>query len=495
MAPVAQEGPAPRGEADEASRGSAVKLAAEVSSRLLLLFSTVLLIRGLGAADYGLLLGLQVYALLLAELGELGLQPLASRALVAGTISLRAFLRARLALAALAAAAALAAGLLVPPLAARLGAPAVDGPSLALLVLWFALSGWGEFLGVALRCRGRRTHEALVLLLLRAGALAAAALALLAGSGVRGVSALLAASTAPALALAVALLRRTAAPAPPGAAPCAPAASSPDLPPGQVLRESAPLAVHAALLLLGPRVEYLALWWLRGDHEVGLFAAGLSVIWFLGMVPTAATAGAMPALTREALRGEGAVRRRTAATLSLLGAPAAVGLALVAGPVVRLLLGPGYSPGDYAAAGVPLCVMASAVPALFLNSLLAASLIAASRAPWLPRLTALRVGTAAVLAAVLVPPWGGVGAAAGLVTAEWLLLFASALACRRAGFAVPVLRPLLWALAACLPMALAVTGVRESLPLAVPLGALTFAATLAAGLLLLPRARHHLAWP
>ena len=40
-----------------------------------------------------------VYALLLAELGELGLQALASRALVAGTLSLESLVRARLVLA------------------------------------------------------------------------------------------------------------------------------------------------------------------------------------------------------------------------------------------------------------------------------------------------------------------------------------------------------------------------------------------------------------
>ena len=51
-------------------------------------------------------------------------------------------------------------------------------PVLAPLVLWFALSGWGEFLGVALRSRGRRVAEAVLLLCLRSLGLVAAALAL-----------------------------------------------------------------------------------------------------------------------------------------------------------------------------------------------------------------------------------------------------------------------------------------------------------------------------
>ena len=47
-------------------------------------------------------------------------------------------------------------------------------------------------------------------------------------------------------------------------------------------------------------------------------------------------------------------------------------------------------------------------------------------------------------------------------------------------------RGLAWAVAACVPMALAVSGVRGSLPLAVAVGALSWAATLAAALRLRP---------
>ncbi len=68
---------------------------------------------------------------------------------------------------------------------------------LALLALYFALSGWGEFLGVALRCRGARVQEGLVLLVLRAGGLVLAAVALQVGAGFAGLGGALALSTAP----------------------------------------------------------------------------------------------------------------------------------------------------------------------------------------------------------------------------------------------------------------------------------------------------------
>src|SRR5512139_174759 len=320
-------------EADDATRGSAIKLAAELTSRLLGLATTLLLIRGLRAAVFGSFTALTAYALLLAEAGELGLSALASRALVASTLSLRSLVLARLVLAPLVAAVALTASTAVPALAERWGALALDGPALALLVAWFALSGWGEFIGVALRCRRARRQEAVLLLVLRGAALVAAALALSAGGSLRGVALALALSPLPAIGLGAVLLRATSAEGP-----------APRAAPATVLRESFPLALHGGLLLLSPRVELLVLQWLRGEDDpaLGFFSVALSVIWFLSMVPTAIAAGAMPALTREARREEGPVRRRTAATLALAAAPAAVGLALVARPLAGALLGAGY---------------------------------------------------------------------------------------------------------------------------------------------------------
>jgi O-antigen/teichoic acid export membrane protein len=447
MPAVTGELESPAREAREASRGSAIKLAAEAASRLLGLATTLLLIRGLGASDFGAFGRLSVIALLLAELGELGIQILASRALVAGTLSLRSLVRARLVLAALLSAAALA-GI-------------AFAPALSPLVLWFALSGWGEFLGVALRCRGERVGEALLLLLLRGFGLGAVALALTAGAGLATLGWALVASTAPALAFGAWRLRRS-----------APGMAVADATVAAVMREALPLAIHGGLLLLSPRVEFLVLSLLRGDRETGLFLAALRVFEFLNVIPAAVVAGAMPGLTREALRGQGSVRERTAWTLAFLAAPAACGLAVVAPTVARLLLGGGYEAEAYAGTQAPLRLLALALPALFMNGLLQGTLVASGRTRILPRLTATRVLVALLLAVPLVRAAGGEGAAFGIAVAEWLLLALAARACARAGAPVPLARPLASALAASLPMTLAVWSVRERLELALPLGAL-----------------------
>ncbi len=444
-------------EAEDASRGSAVKLAAEVLSRLLGLATTLLLIRGLGPSDFGAFGRLSLYALLLAELAELGLQTLASRALVAGTLSLRALLRARLVLLACVGGASLAA----------LGV----APVLAPLVLWFALSGWGEFLGVALRCRRRRVAEAVLLLCLRGFGLVAAALVLSVGAGLEALAWSLAASTVPALVIGAVLLGtpNTDAGSPGG-----------DSSVGHVLREALPLAVYGGLVLLSPRVEFLVLSLLRADRETGLFLAALRVYEFLNVVPAAVVAGAMPGLTREAVRGHGPVRPRTAWTLAFLAAPAAVGLGLVAGAVARLLLGPGQDAAAYAGTAEPLRLLSLALPALFMNGLLLSALVAVGRASWLPRLSVARVLAAFGMAVPLVSVRGGVGAALGIVIAEWLLLLLAARACRAASFAIELVRPLAWALLATLPMAVAVFGVRDDLWLALPLAAAVQLAAVAA---------------
>jgi hypothetical protein len=137
--------------------------------------------------------------------------------------------------------------------------------------------------------------------------------------------------------------------------------------------------------------------------------------------------------------------------MALVAAPAAVGLALVAGGVVNLLYGQ-----PYAEAATPLRLLAAALLPLFMNALLSWAVLARGRASWLPRLTAVRVAAAVAFALSLVPPLGAVGAAAGLALAEWLLL-------GPVGVPGVVLRPVLapWPGARDWPMALAVAGSRD----------------------------------
>jgi len=445
--------PPARNEASEATRGSVIKLGTELVSRLLGLLTTPILTRGLGVAAFGVFARHSVTAVIVAEAAELGLQATASRALVAHELPLGAMVRAKAVLTAIVVAAAL------------LGIP--WAPVFVPLVLFFVLAGWSEFLGVALRARGHRLRESALILCLRIFGVALVWVAVGRGLGLGGVSWAFVASAVPSIALGAWLLR--------GTGRSLPSPSDPGM--AAILRSSAPLAVNGGLALLSLRVEMLAVSYLRGDRETGLFVTALRVVEFLNLVPNAVGAGAMPALTREALSGAtDVVRRRTVAMVVLLAAPAAAGVALVAPGLLSLIFG-----ADYAEAAPSLRVLALAVVPLFLNGVLVTALIAAGRGEWLPRLTALRVAVAAALAFLLVPRFGGLGAAWGFVASETALLALATHSCAAAGFRVRVAAPALGALLLSVPMAVLVGFLPEApLAVAVGIGVLAYAVTLGA---------------
>ena len=479
--PAARSGPPSA--ADDASRGSAIKLGAELVGRLLAVATTLLVARVLGVSDFGLFAVLSGLAVLVAELSDLGLQGIAVQSIVSGALPLSALVAAK---------ARLTAGLLVvttlaffPAALSWSGALLPQtwrgswqaglqhGPLLFPLVVYSATANWVELLGIALRVRGRRALEAATIVTFRATGLILVSAVLWAGTGLRGLVWALAASAVPPLVLAVVFLRATSA----GLGGPAHAATSV----GRTLKASSPLAVNGVLAILSLRIELLALAFLRGSREAGLFAAALKVIELMNVVPGAIAAGAMPALTREAARGTDVVRRRTAATVALLAAPAAAGLVLVA-PGVVTLLGQGYD-----AAATPLRVLAPAVLALFMNAILLHALIAAGQARRVPVLTAGRVAAAAALALVLIPRFGAAGAAAGFLTAELVLLMLATRACAGAGFAVPVARSLLGALSVTVPMAAAVAVAGAGTTASIAVGVVTYGVTLAVARRVAPR--------
>lgn len=459
-----------RSEADEASRGSAIRLAAEAGGRLLSVATTFLLAAALGVERFGTFAAVAGAAVIVAELADLGLNATTVPALVARRLRLGALLRAKLVLTAVLLGAVFA--LVLGGTLAPVGPAASEGWARVLaqrtllppLVLYFTLAGWSELLGVALRARGGRVREALTILCLRASTLTAVALALRADAGLVALAWAHAASVVPPIVLgAVLLLRQT--------APTAAEGSSGVL---DALRLAWPLAVNAGLALVSLRVELLVLFAVRGPHEAGLFAAALKVVESLIAVPSAITAGAMPGLAREAMSGTAAVRARTAITIALLAVPAAAGLVLVA-PRLLGLLGAGY-----VAAGPVLRILAPCLVAVFMNVLLLHSLIAAGRSVRLPVLTAVRVTVSAALAVVLVPAFGARGAAAGFLAAEAVLLLLAARSCASISFPVPLARPLGLAAVAAAPMAAAVAFLHAGPVPSVAVGVAVYAATLAA---------------
>ena len=315
----------PGDEADEATRGSAIKLVADLGGRLLGAATPILIVRALSVPDLGLFQFASATAVIVAEMADLGLQAISVRDLVARHFGVGALLRIKGLLTA-ATLAALAVLPLLPPVG-PLGHHewlAVVGP----LVVYFTLMGWNEQLGVILRVRGRRVQEAATILAFRAALLVAVAVGVASGGGLLRVVWAHVAATFPVLALAWWLMARS----------DSPAEAAPAIRAGALLRRALPLGVNGLLSLLSLRIELLALGIWATTVEAGLYSASLQIFMFLIVVPAAICAGAMPALTREALRGSGPVRERTAMTLAALAAPAAAGLILVPDVLAVLFL-------------------------------------------------------------------------------------------------------------------------------------------------------------
>jgi O-antigen/teichoic acid export membrane protein len=469
-------------EAGDATRGAAIKLGAECAGRLFSIATALLIARGLGVEDFGSYALLTGIAVIVAEAGEFGLGATASQALVARSVSLPVLVATRLRLTAAVVAACGLCLLLLPVIAPASWGGAAWASLLVPLVCYFLLAGWSDFLGIALRARGAPSLEALSVLSLRATVLLVALSALGAGGGLRLLAWTLPLSPLPALILAAVLLRRqrgaAAGEAGSGRRVC------------DVLRSAAPLALNGALALLSLRVEILALAAVRGDRDSGLFAAALKLVELLILVPAALGAGAMPALTREALAGGATVARRTVATAALLGVPAAAGLVLLAPWIVGRLFGP-----DYADAATPLRILAPALVPVFLNAVLFHCLIALGRGAALPRLTLVRLGVASLLAAALIPSFGPSGAAAGFLVAELTLLALVSRACRAERLEAPLASPLRTAALASVPMAAGALAARAEPLLALVVGVASYAAALAAASLLGPRLAERLAAP
>jgi O-antigen/teichoic acid export membrane protein len=410
------------GAANEATRGSVIRLGAEVSVRSVRLCTAFLLVVGLGAEGYGLWAALWGIAVLLAEAADLGLRMVACPVVVGDRTLVADVVRTKVRLLGAALAVLLAAAAL-----SRLafGPPAAD-MALALVALTVAatFATAVELGGVLLRALGRRLEEALVLLLLSAGGLAAVVVVLAGAPAVslsrlRDIGLALAVSSVLALSLAGRWLRHA------GAWGDAATRGARAL-----LSLSLPLGLNGALALATMRVEILMLLFWRGPLETGLFAAALKLLELLNAVPGALAAGALPALTRETALQQGAARQRTAATVLILAMPATLGLCLLA-PQAAVRVG-------YAGATVPLRLLSLAVVPMFLNAAALHTLLAAGRGALLPRLTGVRLLAGVLLGVFLIPGFGGAGAALGLALSEWLLLALALRACALAGVGIPL---------------------------------------------------------
>lgn len=182
----------------------------------------------------------------------------------------------------------------------------------------------------------------------------------------------------------------------------------------RTLRAALPFALGGVVANAQTRVAPLLLGYLSVNAEVASFGAA----WRLGnavrTVPSAAFAGALPVLSERAERGQAeTVRPHFHRALRWFVLAAAAGLAVLSPLVVRWTYGAAFS-----GAVVPLiCVAVGLVPSL-LNASRRVYLYAGQREGIALGWASVALAVQIVTCAVLIPRWGALGAAVGLLIGE-----------------------------------------------------------------------------
>jgi O-antigen/teichoic acid export membrane protein len=181
-------------------------------------------------------------------------------------------------------------------------------------------------------------------------------------------------------------------------------------------RRALPFAASGIVANLQTRVGPLMLGYLSTSPEVGFFAAASRFGSVARLVPQAMFAGALPVLSHEHGRdGAAAERMARAFDAMLLGGSAAVavGSALFAAPVLRLVYGPSFTP----AAPALIWVSVALIP-LLSNSGRKVFLYATGGEASVVRWSTVGVILQVAFGALLIPTVGSAGAAASLAAAE-----------------------------------------------------------------------------
>jgi len=196
-------------------------------------------------------------------------------------------------------------------------------------------------------------------------------------------------------------------------------------------RRAMPFAASGIVANLQTRVGPLMLGYLSTSPEVGFFAAASRFGSVARLVPQAMFAGALPVLSHEHGRdGAAAERMARAFDAMLLGGSAAVaiGSALFAVPVLRLVYGPSFTP----AAPALIWVSVGLMP-LLSNSGRKVFLYATGGEASVVRWSTVGVILQVVFGAVLIPALGSVGAAASLAAGEAVIWWPLRRASRQTG--------------------------------------------------------------
>lgn len=202
-----------------------------------------------------------------------------------------------------------------------------------------------------------------------------------------------------------------------------------------VMRGAGPFAALAILVVIYFRADAVMLFAIRGREAAGQYAAAYRLMEAALLLPLAFAGAALPALTRGLAERRGETLAASIRALHLLAAasiPGAVFGAILAPHLFTLLYGSGF--GEAAAI---FRILAFTLVAVFASAV-TSSLITASRPIINTYLAAIMVALNIGMNALLIPRWGGAGAAVATLATESVGLVLGAVYLRKRIGPLPV---------------------------------------------------------
>jgi len=198
-----------------------------------------------------------------------------------------------------------------------------------------------------------------------------------------------------------------------------------------LLARSFPLVLNILLGLLIFNCDLLVLKYLHGNASVGLYAASYQLISFLINMAWAYSHSLLPALTQASTANGArhALYHTSLAQSFAVGAPLAVGGALLSSALIALVFGEQYSES-----AAPLAILVASVPFLLYKDVAMVALIVAGRENVVLRMTAIAVVFNLVGNLIFVPRYGMIGAASTTLATEVLRAALAAAYARDSGF-------------------------------------------------------------
>ncbi|MBI4709331.1 MAG: flippase [Candidatus Portnoybacteria bacterium] len=219
----------------------------------------------------------------------------------------------------------------------------------------------------------------------------------------------------------------------------------------KMLRKSFPLAISAIFVMIYFKLDTVMLSLMKSPSDVGIYSAAYKILESLIFLPAMFTGLIMPLLSRYAFGNPLEFQKVSQKTLNIFlifSIPLAVGGIFLAGPIINLVAGQGFS----AAAGI-LKILIFATSIIFFGALFSNMIVALDKQKSLAKIYALGAAVNFSVNLVLIPKFSYWGAASSTLLTELLVTALMAVVIFKATKKFLNFRSSLKILLACAPMA------------------------------------------